>query len=361
MKITFVLHSHNLSGGNRVVSIYADHLQRMGHEVCIVCPELKKLTLVEQIKSLTKKGKKRVIKTQDFTFFRNKPLNNILLDHPPPIADIDVPDADVVIATWWETAEWVAKFSPSKGKKVYFVQHHEIHDQQPKDRVIATYSLPLHKITISQWLKNLMNNHYGDPNVHLVFNSVDTDQFHSPPRSKNADATVGMLYSTIPWKGCDISLQALAIAAEKIPHLRLISFGNEDISPSLPLPQNCQYYKNPKQDSIKDIYAQCNVWLCGSRTEGFHLPPLEAMACRCPVVSTCVGGPQDIITNGINGYLSPVGDAQALADNLIQVLSLSDHDWQTLSENAYKTAISYTWNDAAQLFEKALYQIMGSH
>ena len=55
MKITFVLHSHNLSGGNRVISIYADRLQRMGHEISIVCPELEKLTLVEQIKSLTKK------------------------------------------------------------------------------------------------------------------------------------------------------------------------------------------------------------------------------------------------------------------------------------------------------------------
>ncbi len=253
----------------------------------------------------------------------------------------------------------MSKLSPSKGKKVYFVQHHETHDQQPKERVIATYSLPLHKITISQWLKNLMNTRYGDPNVHLVFNSVDTDQFHSPIRSKNINATVGILYSTIPWKGCDISLEAFLIADQKLSNLRLISFGNEDISPQLPLPSDCQYHKNPEQNSLKDIYSQCDVWLCGSQTEGFHLPPLEAMACRCPVVSTCVGGPQDIIENGINGYLSPVGDVDALADNLIKVLSLSEKNWQTLSQNAYKTAISYTWSDAAQLFEKALYKIIG--
>jgi glycosyltransferase involved in cell wall biosynthesis len=326
----------------------------MGHEICIVCPELTKLTFIEYVKSLARK--KAIIK-QDLTFYRDKHLNNILLDHPPPIRDVDVPDADIVIATWWETAEWVATLSPSKGKKVYFIQHHEAHDEQPKERVIATYSLPLHKITISRWLKNLMNNRYGDPNVHLVFNSVDTEQFHAPIRSKNINATVGMLYSTIPWKGCDVSLDAFFIAAQKFPNLRLISFGNEDLSPDLPLPGNFQYYKNPKQNAIKNIYSQCTVWLCGSRTEGFHLPPLEAMACRCPIVSTCVGGPQDIIENGINGYLSPVGDASALADNLIKVLSLSEQDWQTLSLHAYKTAISYTWNDAAQLFEQALEKI----
>lgn len=355
MKITFILHTHNLSGGNRVISIYADLLQKMGHDVTVVCPELEKLTVVEKIKLI---ARKQSIKTQDFTFFRGKKVHNILLDHPPPISDVDVPDGDIVIATWWETAEWVAKLSPAKGKKVYFIQHHEVHDGQPIERVAATYNLPLSKITISQWLKELMHNHYGDPKVFLVFNSVDTTQFQAPRRHKNEMATVGMLYSTIPWKGCDISLKALAIAAKKVPNLQLISFGNEALSSHLSLPKNLQYYRSPDQDNLKNIYARCNVWLCGSRTEGFHLPPLEAMACRCPVVSTLVGGPQDIIVDGVNGYLSPVGDAHALADNLVKVLTLPESDWQTLSENAYQTAISYTWNDAGQLFEKALYQIL---
>ncbi|MEB3160570.1 MAG: glycosyltransferase family 4 protein [Synechocystis sp.] len=355
MKITFILHSHNLSGGNRVISIYADHLQKMGHEVCVVCPERPRLTLVEKIKALTKKT---TVKRQDFTFFRNKCLNNILLNHPPPVQDIDVPDGDIVIATWWETAEWVAQFSPSKGKKVYFIQHHETHDQQPKERVIATYSLPLHKITISQWLKDLMNTRYGDPDVHLILNSVDTEQFQSPIRPKNRDATVGMLYNTIPWKGCDISLKAFLIAAEKIPNLQLISFGNGDISPQLPLPSNCQYYKNPPQDKLKEIYAQCNAWLVGSRSEGFGLPILEAMACRTPVIATPVGAAPELLANG-GGILTKPEDPVNMAEAIIKLCSFTDDEWLTMSQNAYKTATAYTWNDAAILFEKALYQIIG--
>ena len=43
----------------------------------------------------------------------------------------------VVIATWWETAEWVAGLSPRKGAKAYFLQHHEVHPGQPVDRVRA--------------------------------------------------------------------------------------------------------------------------------------------------------------------------------------------------------------------------------
>jgi hypothetical protein len=35
-----------------------------------------------------------------------------------------------------------------------------------------------------------------------------------------------MYYTTTPWKGCDIALKAFSIAAEKIPHFRLVAFGS---------------------------------------------------------------------------------------------------------------------------------------
>ena len=88
--------------------------------------------------------------------------------------------------------------------------------------------------------------------------------------------------------------------------------------------------------------------------EGFHLPPLEAMACRCPVVSTRVGGPVDIIEDGVNGYLVDVEDVESLADRLIRVLSLPESEWRSMSEAAYRAATRYTWDDATDLFEAAL-------
>src|SRR5438552_1934194 len=78
---------------------------------------------------------------------------------------------------------------------------------------------------------------------------------------------------------------------EQIPELRVISFGMRSPAESLPLPAGTDFVQRPAQDRIRELYAQCDVWLCGSRSEGFGLPVLEAMACRCPVVSTKVGGP----------------------------------------------------------------------
>ena len=47
---------------------------------------------------------------------------------------------------------------------------------------------------------------------------------------------------------------------------------------------------------------------------------LEAMACGIPVVATCSGGPDGIITDGKDGFLITIGDKDALADRLCRLL-----------------------------------------
>lgn len=378
MKITFVMASgFSLSGGNRVIATYAQRLQHRGHDVLVISPQRGNPSLQSQIQSLLKgkgwitnslqggsgfKSQLRTLLKKDFwisqqrqepSHFDNLDATCQLLDHFPPVIDADVPDADVVIATWWETAEWVAKLSPSKGAKVYFIQHYEAFDYLPKDRVEATWRLPFHKIVISKWLLELAQKRFCDGLVSHVPNSVDTDLFQAPPRNKQSVPTVGLLYSNAYWKGCDISLRAFALAAQQLPNLQLVSFG-EVSSANANFPANTRYFQHPEQDKIKEIYANCDVWLCGSRSEGFHLPPLEAMACRCPVVSTEVGGPLDIIKNGSNGYLVPVENYVALAEKLVQVLTLPEEKWKEMSDAAYTTAVQYSWDDATEAFEAAL-------
>ena len=82
------------------------------------------------------------------------------------------------------------------------------------------------------------------------------------------------------------------------------------------------------------------------------------MACRCPVVSTSVGGPIDIIENGRNGFLVPIGDVEALGDRLVEVLNFNEGQWRAMSDAAFATAARYTWDDATTLFERNLQEIM---
>ncbi len=54
MKITFLLINHNLSGGNKVIAIYADRLARMGHDVTVIAGRHQKPGLRQKVKSLAK-------------------------------------------------------------------------------------------------------------------------------------------------------------------------------------------------------------------------------------------------------------------------------------------------------------------
>jgi glycosyltransferase involved in cell wall biosynthesis len=357
MRITFVMAGgFNLSGGDRVISIYAERLQRRGHQVVAVASGYPNPTLREHIRSLRRDYRLAPRHEYGKSHFTDSPVPHRRLETYRPVVDADLPDADVVISTWWETAEWVAKLSPQKGAKACFLQHYEAFEYTPKKRVDATWRLPLHKITISNWLVDLAKKKFGDTATSLIYNSVDTEQFFAPPRDRAAVPTVGMLYHHAPWKGVPISLEALEQVRTEFPDLRLVTFGSTDIAERLPLPAYATHVTSPDQDKIKDLYAQCDVWLCGSESEGFHLPPLEAMACRTPVVSARVGGPIDIIKNGVNGYLADVGDAAGLAEHVKQVLRLPNDAWRKMSDAAYATATQYTWDDATDLFEAALYR-----
>lgn len=355
MRITFVLPDGGLSGGMRVASIYAERLKQRGHYVSVVST-VGKPTLRDRLsKILHGEGWLKPAERHP-SYFDTLDVPYKVFEVGSNVSEAEIPDADVVIATWWETAEWVAQWSPAKGAKTYFVQHHEVFDYLPIERVKATYMLPFHKIVISKWLVDLMRAEYGDADTSLIFNSVDTQQFYAPPRGKQTVPTIGLMYAQAAWKGCKISFEAIAKVAEKIPNLRIIAFGSHEPVPELPLPPNTTFTRLPQQDQIKDIYASCDVWLCGSMGEGFHLPPSEAMACRCPVVSTEVGGPIDLIESGVNGYLAPIGNVQKLAEGLEKVLTLSELQWREMSDAAYQTVVQYSWDDATDLFEAALYK-----
>lgn len=357
MKITFLCAAVSQGGGSRVVAIYAKKLLDMGHDVTVVSRQPKPVSrqsrVMDRLTGRSSKGDPSR-RTIHFDYLGDR---HRWIPWKWPVDADDLPDADILIATWWRTAYEVRMMPPEKGKKVYFVQHHEIFDHVPQDLASASYLLPLKKITIADWLVDTMAQTYGDTDVIKVENSVDTTMFQAPPRERNAVPTVGLLYSNARFKGIEISREAISIARQTFPELQIKSFGKKHPTADHPLPEGYDFFQDPPQDKIKEIYADCDVWLCGSHAEGFHLPPLEAMACRTPVVATRVGGTVETVTDGKNGYLVDVGDAKALGARLVDVLQLPPERWRAMSDAAHARAHSYTWDDAAQAFEAALVRL----
>jgi glycosyltransferase involved in cell wall biosynthesis len=358
MKITFILPGAGMAGGVRVVAIYAELLQQRGHQVAVVCLPPPPLSWRQRLRQFFNQLIKGEDQRSEQSHFDDKSVKPQIIEQCRPIVAADVPDADIVVATWWETAEWVMRLPAAKGAKVYLVQHDEtVFAAQPRDRVRATWRLPIHKIVISQWLADLLHTECQRGEVSLIPNSVDTEQFFAPARAKQPVPTVGVMYSDIRWKGCDLSLESVLLAAQKVPNLQLVAFGFGAPAEQMPLPPGTRYICNPAQTEIKDIYAQCDVWLFGSRLEGFGLPILEAMACHTPVIGTPAGAAPELLDDGC-GILVRPEDPESMAEAIEQVCQMSDQEWRTMSELAYCRATGYTWEDATDLFEAVLYRVI---
>jgi glycosyltransferase involved in cell wall biosynthesis len=355
MQITFISPTVNLSGGIRVIVIYAQRLVSRGHVVRIISPPPRRVPFKFKAKSWLKGGGWPSDVPRLKSHLDDSGVDHRLLDRWRPVTDDDVPDGDIVIATWWETAEWVNALAPSKGVKVYFIQHHEIFDNLPIARCGRTYLFPMHKIVVARWLKDVMGTEYKDRLVDVVPNSVDRSQFFGCAREKQAVPTIGFLYSYHPFKGLDVTLAAARIVRERFPDLRVISFGDTLPTVELPFPEGTEFSLSPSQDHLRNLYTRCDIWVTASRSEGFNLTALEAMACRTPVVATRTGWPEEGVKTGWNGVLVDIDDVRGLAQGVEWVLSRSDEDWRALSSNAAETATSGSWELSAELFEKALH------
>ena len=78
------------------------------------------------------------------------------------------------------------------------------------------------------------------------------------------------------------------------------------------------------------------------------------MACGTPVIGTPAGAAPELLAGG-GGILVEPEDPEDMAKAIEQICQLSDIEWRAMSEKALETVINYTWEDAADLFQAALY------
>ena len=92
-----------------------------------------------------------------------------------------------------------------------------------------------------------------------------------------------------------------------------------------------------KQAGVSDLLPLADLMIMPSRLESFGLAALESMACRVPTIATAVGGVPELIEDGVNGRLFPVGDVDGMAQAAIDLLT-DDTKYSAMANAARQTA-----------------------
>jgi glycosyltransferase involved in cell wall biosynthesis len=129
-----------------------------------------------------------------------------------------------------------------------------------------------------------------------------------------------------PRKGLDTLLDAFAALAGEFPHALVIAgkrgWYTEPLFrrvERLGLGRRVRFTGYVADEALPALYSLADLFVFPSRYEGFGLPPLEAMACGVPVISSHAASLPEVV--GDAGVLVPPGDPQALAAAMREVLT----------------------------------------
>ena len=110
---------------------------------------------------------------------------------------------------------------------------------------------------------------------------------------------------------------------------------------------------------IEKILSISDLFVLPSEKESFGLVALEAMASKVAIISSDTGGLPEVNINGDTGYLSKVGDIQAMAEKSIKLLS-DINLLDTFKDNAYNHSKKFDLPDILPKYENLYSQVINS-
>lgn len=158
-------------------------------------------------------------------------------------------------------------------------------------------------------------------------------------------------------KGYDLLLKSWLKIRTSFPEWKLLIFGKKDsqetyinLAEEMGLSDSIKFY-DPVQD-IEQAYKNASILALPSRSEGFGMVLIEAMACGLPCVSyNCPHGPGDIITDGLNGFLVENENPEEFAKKIMDLMRKPELR-QKMGQKARLDVLRYSpenialkWND----------------
>jgi len=322
LRITYVTEGTGIGGGHRDIFEHVNRLHERGHEVSLY-------TLGEAPEWFELR-----VPVHSFEFYDE------LIEALAPLQAIKV-------ATWWNTAAPVWYASVLNGIPVYFVQDIETSyypdDESARHAVLDSYRPEFRYMTISQWNRERL--HELGLDAELIPPGIDLENFRPLPAVQRRQDMVLALGRSNPLKNLTLTVEAWRALGDPRPELCL--FG---IEPELANEHGMRHVESPSDEQVNALFNEATVFIQTSTHEGFALPPLEAMATGCAVVTTDAHGNRDFCVDGEN-CLMPEAEATAVSAALASLLG--DPALRArLGRAGIETAQDYAWERRIEALER---------
>ncbi|MFS0784361.1 glycosyltransferase [Bacillus sp. 1P06AnD] len=342
LKIGYLLPHHGMTGGMKMLLNQMDLLRKRGHHVtaffkgeegCSVLPDWTDVIVDKEVLV---------------------PHHHLLKDHTD--------ECDVVVAGWIyqlvEMQNW-------EGAVFYWEQGHESlfgdipeysHINGIRSSLALCYKTGIPIISVSRFVSRVLSARYGLESEVLP-NGIDPDKY-APAETKAISSEPTILLVGNPnlrFKSFNDAIKTLNIVWARGHRFKVkwICQARPNVTAAFPI----EYIVHPKETDLINHYQQADLFLYTSWYEGFGMPPLEAMSCGVPVITTNCGGVEEYAFNGYNCLMAEPGDSWKLAEHVAALLD-DPARRETLAANGRRTATTFHYDQIIPQLESYMRKLL---
>ncbi len=197
-----------------------------------------------------------------------------------------------------------------------------------------------------------------------------TKPLECPRKGEENGCLVIHIGSIEPRKGQDVFLDAMQSVRAAVPEARAIMVGRQldnpeaipfgrEVRKRLSSMEGVEWLGQVDHDEIACLLADAAIFVCSSRDEVFPLTILEAMSMGKAIVTTDVGGVREMLRDGEEGVIVPVGDSKALANAVIELCRNEERRISIGQKAKERFDKDFTIHAFAARFESMVARILG--